>query len=223
MSYIHDDVQMIKSCIKFIDEDKIVDFLNSIQFKSDEDYEVDKCIFQTSNSKLIESYINNYYVGDYNYEDIEAILNEDNNISDIAFTIIKNKLVKEKHPDVIYKILNSSLVTWNRSGNPFETGYYDGGNGNVSNDSILNQEEVNTLFSIYASHEGWYTNKRVEDYVKDKESLTEKIKKDGGAPSIDEVIDFLGEDFVKDYFDGNIPDSINSATYADMLIEGDIY
>ncbi len=222
MSYIHDDVQMIKAVIKYIDEDKIVDFLNSIEFEFN-DLDVGSYILQTDDLKLIELCVNWHLECDYVDELLEVAdeLVENGKITGTAINIVKDKLVKQDDPDVIYAILNSSLVIWERGDNPFETGFYD--RYNVSNASILNQEEVNTLFSIYADHEGWYEHKRFKEYVRDKEALTEKIKKEGGAPSIDEVIDFLGEDFVQDYFDGNIPKSINSATYADMLIEGDVY
>lgn len=56
MSYIQDDVRMLKSCIKCMDEDKIVDFLNNIEFEFD-NVDAIKYILQTADSKLITLYI----------------------------------------------------------------------------------------------------------------------------------------------------------------------
>ena len=225
MSYIHDDVQMIKTVIKFIDKDKIVDFLNSIQFKSDEDVDADRYIFQTYNSELIEYYIDNYL---QIHELIATVdeLNENNELSDMVITIIKNRLVKEKDSDNIYKILNSTLVTWNRGENPFETGFYCEYDNPVSTSSILNQEEVNVLFGIYASDEDWYVDHTAcDEYIRDKEALIDHIRGENLLFSrnnyayIGDVYDSISEEDVKDFFNGDVPDTVSIDEYADMLIK----
>lgn len=232
MSYIQDDEQMIKSCIKYIDEDKIVDFLNSIDFEL-YDLVVDNYILQTSNSKLIELCVDNY-VQDNNFDDLLDMVDElveDNTISNTTVTIIKNKLLKQTNPDIIYKILKSNLVTWdNDSYNPFISGFFDGENGNVSKESILNQDEVNVLFSIYAEAENWLENSNVHMYAKDKESLAAHIEEDdydvwsgGGYYTIQKLIEFTDEEFVKDYFDGDIPTKVDAITLADIMIKYGIY
>ena len=225
MSYIQDDEQMIKSCIKYIDEDKIVDFLNSIEFEFD-DSDVDNYILQTSNSKLIELCIDSYLDDGY-IEDLLDMVDNDV-VSNTALTVIKNKLVKQEDPDIIYQILNSNLVTW--TDNPFTSGFFDGDyKNNVSDESILNQEEVYVLFSIYAKHENWLENYNVKWYVKDKESLIEYLEETNhdfwsrGKCDIDYVIDTAGEEFVEDYFDGDMPNTVDTATFADILIKCGIY
>lgn len=232
MSYIQDDVQMIKSCIKYIDEDKIADFLNSIEFKFD-DYDDIYMIFQTSNSKLIEFCIDDNCTAEARlYDTIDTIndLIDDNAISNTAVTIIKNKLLKQTNPDIIYQILKSNLVTWyNDLHNPFISGFFDGENGCVDDDSILNQDEVNVLFSIYAESENWLENCNIPMYAEDKESLAAYIEEtdynvwSSGYRSIQDVIELTDEEFVKDYFNGNIPDKVNANTLADILIKCGIY
>lgn len=231
MSYIQDDEQMIKSCIKYIDEDKIADFLNSIEFEFDES-DVDEYILQTSNAKLIGLCVDSYLDND-NIEDLLYIVDElveDNNISNTTVTIIKNKLLKQTNPDIIYQILKSNLVTWyNDLHNPFISGFFDGENGCLDDDSILSQDEVNILFSIYAESENWLENVNIHMYAENKESLAAYIEEtdynvwSSGYRSIQDVIELTDEEFVKDYFNGNIPDKVNANTLADILIKCGIY
>lgn len=231
MSYIQDDVQMIKSCIKYIDEDKIADFLDSIEFEFDES-DVDEYILQTSNTKLIGLCVDSYLDND-NIEDLLDIVDElvdDNNISNTTVTIIKNKLLKQTNPNIIYKILKSNLVTWyNDLHNPFISGFFDGENGCLDDDSILNQDEVNVLFSIYAESENWLENVYIPMYTENKESLAAYIEESNynvwssGYERIDEVIDYIDEEFIKDYFDGDIPAKVNAITLADIMIKCGIY
>ncbi len=224
MSYIQDDEQMIKSCIKYIDEDKIVDFLNSIEFE----FEDASYVLQTSNASLIELCIDEYLHDDVLYALLDTVdeLLEDNTISDIAVTTVKNTLLKQENPDIIYQILTSNWITWQSYKNPFESGYFNGDN-NVSSESILNQDEVNTLFNIYAEHEHWLKNGTV--YVKDKESLIAHFEDDDydfahfGEKSIDSALPVGTEEFVKDYFDRDVPEYINAATLADIMIKCGFY
>lgn len=225
MSYIQDDEQMIKSCIKYIDEDKIVDFLNSIEFEFD-DSDVDNYILQTSNSKLIGLCIDSYLDEGY-IEDLLDMVDNDV-VSNTALTIIKNKLVKQENPDIIYQILNSNLVTWRYNEcNPFTSGYIDFKDNNVSDESILNQEEVYVLFSIYAKHEYWICGP-ANEYVKDKDSLAAYLEEADtvlhryGYYNTQKLIEWW-EDDLQDYFDGNIPDKIDAYTLADLYIKRGIY
>ena len=235
MSYIQDDLQMIKSCIKYIDEDKIVDFLNSIKFEFDDPFVV-RYMLQTSNSKFIKLCIDSFLqVNDNDFDEFIYMvvdkLIEDNTISDTALTIVKNNLLKQEDSYIIYQILNSNLVTWyNDSYNPFKSGFFDGENGCVDDDSILNQDEVNVLFSIYAESENWLENNYVQMYAKNKESLAANIEEtnynvwSSGYCSIQEVIENIAdEEFVKDYFDGDIPAKVNAITLADIMIKYGIY
>lgn len=233
MSYIQDDVRMLKSCIKCMDEDKIVDFLNNIEFKFD-DVNANNYILQTADSKLITLYIDSY-LQDHNVDNLVDMLDKlikDNNISDLAAIVIKNKLLKQTNPHIIYQILNSNLVTWynNDFYRPFISGFFDGENGNVQKESILNQDEVNVLFSIYAESKNWLklVNSKYT-YAKNRESLAERIANEWGSDylSIQEVIERTDEEFVKDYFDNyfydNMPDRVSATMLADMLIKGGIY
>ena len=229
MSYIQDDEQMIKSCIKYIDEDKIVDFLNNIDFEFD-DSDVDNYILQTSNSKLIELCVDSY-IQDNNFNDLLDMVNElveDNTISNTTITIVKNNLLRQEKPDIIYQILNSNLVTWRYNEcNPFTSGYIDFKDNNVSDESILNQEEVYVLFSIYAKHEYWICGP-ANEYVKDKDSLAAYLEEADtvlhryGYYNTQELIEWWKED-LQDYFDGNIPDKIDAYTLADLYIKRGIY
>jgi hypothetical protein len=234
MSYIQDDLQMIKSCIKYIDEDKIVDFLNSIKFEFDDPFVV-RYMLQTSNSKFIKLCIDSYLQDDNDFDEfiymvVDKVI-EDNTISDTALTIVKNNLLKQEDSYLVYLILHSNLVTWyNDSYNPFKSGFFDGENGCLDNDSILNQDEVNVLFSIYAESENWLENNYVQMYAENKESLAANIEKtdynvwSSGYCSIQEVIENIADkEFVKDYFDGDIPDKIDAYTLADIMIKYGIY
>ena len=44
-----------------------------------------------------------------------------------------------------------------------------------------------------------------------------------GVCDIDYVIDVAGEEFINDYFDGNMPNTVDTATFADILIKCGIY
>lgn len=221
MSYIKDEL-LIKSCIKYIDEDKIVEFLTSIEFDFT-NKDASKYILHSSNTKLIELCIDSYSQGN-NFNNLLDIL--DDNTSKTTFMLIKNKLVKQKNPDIIYKILKSNLVTWNK--NPFIVGYFDIDNS-VSNESILTQNEVNVLFYIYAKHENWLEREGGNNYAKDKEAIAKYYEECGayllmnGYLDIEYATEEAGEDFVKDYFDGNVPSGVRPNIYADIMIKSGMW
>lgn len=166
-----DIATVINAVCKYIPEDKIENYLDSLDLDLCEDLEIEKILEEDT---ILPDSIMINLIDDYDTEYLIELCQEYtiNQLSENVQNYIKDKIIdycEENNDDtsIIYDVL-TKLVEW--YDDPFEIGYCDFEKDPIKY-SLLDKDTIIKLFKIYARNNNWRENDAVRIFAKNSTCL----------------------------------------------------